>query len=76
LPEITDLVEHRAEGARRAGGAENARRQAEPRAGGDGEESMAPRHRNNAAEWLLWLLLIPAVPVAWIVAKIRRRNGE
>jgi hypothetical protein len=44
--------------------------------GGDCDEAMAPRHRNNAAEWLLWLLLIPAVPVVWIVAKIRHRNAE
>jgi hypothetical protein len=41
----------------------------------DWEGRMAPGHRNNAAEWILWLLLIPAVPVVWIVGKIRRRDG-
>ena len=25
------------------------------------------RHRNNAAEWVLWVLLLPAVPIAWII---------
>jgi hypothetical protein len=36
---------------------------------------MSGRHRNNAAEWLLWALLIPAVPVVWLVEKIRGRSG-
>ena len=43
---------------------------------GNGEAAPASGHRNNAAEWLLWLLLIPAVPVVWIVGKIRRGKGE
>ena len=25
------------------------------------------RHRNNAAEWLLWFVLLPAAPVAWLI---------
>ena len=32
-------------------------------------------HRNNAAEWVLWVILLPVVPVAWAwekVATIRR----
>jgi hypothetical protein len=30
-------------------------------------------HRNNAAEWLLWLVLLPFVPIAWFVGCRRQR---
>jgi len=31
----------------------------------------AGRHRNNAAEWALWLVLWPAVPVVWVIERFR-----
>jgi hypothetical protein len=31
---------------------------------------MTGHHRNNAAEWVMWALLLPAVPVVWVVEKI------
>jgi hypothetical protein len=33
---------------------------------------MSGRHKNNAAEWVMWVVLWPAVPVAWIVGRLRR----
>ena len=29
-------------------------------------------HRNNAAEWLMWAALLPLVPIAWLIEKLRR----
>jgi hypothetical protein len=31
---------------------------------------MTGRHRNNAAEWVMWAVLLPAVPVVWIMGKV------
>jgi hypothetical protein len=31
-------------------------------------------HRKNAAEWILWAMLLPAVPVAWLIASVRDRD--
>jgi len=39
----------------------------------DGNVAIA-RHRNNAAEWLLWLALWPAVPVVWLIQRVRTRG--
>ena len=33
-------------------------------------------HRKNAAEWLFWTLLLPIMPVAWLVERIKRRGSE
>ena len=33
---------------------------------------MSNLHRNNAAEWVMWAVLLPLVPVAWVIQKIRR----
>jgi hypothetical protein len=32
------------------------------------------RHRNNAAEWILWFVLLPAWPVAWVIDRAIRKN--
>jgi len=32
-------------------------------------------HRNNAAEWILWAVLLPAVPVAWLIERMRNRRA-
>jgi hypothetical protein len=32
------------------------------------------RHRNNAAEWVLWALLLPLVPAVWILETFMRRE--
>jgi hypothetical protein len=31
------------------------------------------RHRNNAAEWCLWTLLLPLVPIVWMFERVKRR---
>jgi len=31
-------------------------------------------HRNNAAEWILWAVLLPAVPVVWLIERLRKPN--
>jgi len=31
-------------------------------------------HRNNAAEWVMWAALLPLVPVAWVIERIRERQ--
>lgn len=36
---------------------------------------MTGRHRNNAAEWVIWAMLLPAVPVAWLFDRIVRKAG-
>jgi hypothetical protein len=34
-------------------------------------------HRNNAAEWVLWAVLLPAVPVVWLIERVRlRKRGD
>jgi len=33
---------------------------------------MTGRHRNNAAEWVMWVVLLPAVPVVWVVQRFVR----
>ncbi|HSU67660.1 MAG TPA: hypothetical protein VLJ39_12370 [Tepidisphaeraceae bacterium] len=35
---------------------------------------MSSRHRNNAAEWVLWAVLLPAVPVVWVITRILRTS--
>lgn len=30
-------------------------------------------HRKNAAEWILWTLLLPLVPIVWTIERWRRR---
>ena len=30
-------------------------------------------HRKNAAEWVMWLALLPLVPIAWLIDRIERR---
>jgi hypothetical protein len=35
---------------------------------------MTSGHRNNAAEWVIWALLLPAVPVVWVVQRFCRRQ--
>jgi hypothetical protein len=32
-------------------------------------------HRKNAAEWLLWALLLPLVPVAWWIERSRSKRN-
>jgi hypothetical protein len=36
---------------------------------------MTGRHRNNAAEWVMWVLLLPAVPVVWLLQRIVHRRS-
>ena len=31
-------------------------------------------HRNNAAEWVMWAALLPLVPVAWLIERVRARR--
>jgi hypothetical protein len=31
-------------------------------------------HRNNAAEWVMWAVLVPLVPIAWIIEKLKSRG--
>jgi hypothetical protein len=33
------------------------------------------RHRNNAAEWVIWAMLLPAVPIVYVLEKLFRRTG-
>ena len=28
-------------------------------------------HRNNAAEWVMWVCLLPALGVAWVIERVR-----
>jgi len=35
---------------------------------------MTARHRNNAAEWVLWLVLLPVVPIVWLANRIGQRT--
>ena len=30
-------------------------------------------HRKNAAEWLLYVVLLPMVPILWVVERAKRR---
>jgi hypothetical protein len=30
-------------------------------------------HRKNAAEWVMWVALLPLVPLALLVERVRRR---
>jgi hypothetical protein len=30
-------------------------------------------HRKNAAEWAMYVALLPLVPIAWILERVRRR---
>ena len=32
-----------------------------------------PLHRKNAAEWVMYVALLPVVPIVWIVQRVRRR---
>jgi hypothetical protein len=34
---------------------------------------MSNLHRNNAAEWVMWAALLPLVPIAWAIERLRRR---
>jgi hypothetical protein len=34
---------------------------------------MTGRHRNNAAEWVIWGLLLPAFPLMWTLERILGR---
>ena len=36
-------------------------------------ELKRPLHRMNAAEWLMWTFLLPFVPIAWFIDRVRRR---
>ena len=38
------------------------------------QDELRVRHRKNAAEWCLWALLMPVVPIVWIVERARRRR--
>jgi hypothetical protein len=29
------------------------------------------KHRNNAAEWLMWVCLLPVFAIVWVMHKIR-----
>ena len=29
-------------------------------------------HRKNAAEWVMWAVLLPLVPVMWAIERLRR----
>jgi hypothetical protein len=40
-----------------------------------GEENLKMRHHNNAAEWVLWGLLLPAVPIVWFLQKLRGQGN-
>jgi hypothetical protein len=31
---------------------------------------MTGRHRNNAAEWVIWALLLSLVPIVWMMETI------
>ena len=33
-------------------------------------------HRNNLAEWVMYVALLPLVPIVWLVSRLRRRNGS
>jgi hypothetical protein len=35
---------------------------------------VANLHRKNAAEWIMWVALLPLVPVAWMIERVRRRS--
>lgn len=37
-------------------------------------ESFEVQHRKNAAEWLLWMMLLPLVPVVWLIDRWSRRR--
>lgn len=37
--------------------------------------TMQSRHRNNAAEWVLWVVLLPVVPAVWAWNLIRSKSG-
>jgi len=33
-------------------------------------------HRNNAAEWFMWFVLLPAFAVVWVLERLRKmRRG-
>jgi hypothetical protein len=36
--------------------------------------SAEPRHRKNAAEWVMWTALLPLVPFAWLIERWRERK--
>jgi hypothetical protein len=33
-------------------------------------------HRKNAVEWILWTLLLPLVPMAWMMQRVKRRESD
>jgi hypothetical protein len=33
-------------------------------------------HRNNAAEWAMWICLLPAFGVAWLWERVRSRRAR
>jgi hypothetical protein len=33
-------------------------------------------HRNNLAEWVMFIALLPLVPVAWLFERLRPRNDR
>lgn len=37
-----------------------------------GSRELEPRHRKNLAEWVMWCVLLPLVPIAWAVDRARR----
>ena len=37
---------------------------------------MSSLHRNNAAEWVIWTALLPLVPIAWMIEKVRQRRSD
>jgi hypothetical protein len=32
-------------------------------------------HRKNAAEWMMWVALLPLVPIAIVIERLRKRGG-
>jgi hypothetical protein len=36
-------------------------------------ERFRVRHRKNLAEWVMWCVLLPFVPIAWLVGKTKSR---
>ena len=37
------------------------------------KEMFVCRHRKNLAEWLLYFVLLPFVPICWVANRLRRK---
>lgn len=34
------------------------------------------RHRKNAAEWMMYVVLVPFVPIVWLIERVQKNRKK